>query len=48
MRRRAIALARGAYLPPTEQLPSALAAMGYDEYRDLQYKRERAVWHGSD
>ena len=46
VRRRASALARGAYVPPTEQLPPALAAMGYDEYRDLQFKRERALWHG--
>ena len=45
VRRRAIALARGAYLPPTEQLPPALAAMGYDQYRDLQFKRGRALWH---
>jgi glucans biosynthesis protein len=45
VRRRAIALARGAYLPPTEQLPPALAAMGYDEYRDLRFRPERAVWH---
>ena len=46
VRRRAIALARGAFLPPVEQLPPVMAAMGYDEYRDLRFRPERAVWHG--
>ena len=46
VRRRAIALARGAFLPPVEQLPPVMAAMGYDEYRDLRFRPDRAVWHG--
>ena len=46
VRRRAIALARAAFVPPVERLPPAMAAMGYDEYRDLRFRPERAVWHG--
>ena len=46
VRRRAIALARGAFVPPTERLPPAMAAMGYDEYRDLRFRPDKAVWHG--
>ena len=46
VRRRAIALARGAYVPPVERLPPVMAGMGYDEYRDLRFRPERAVWHG--
>ena len=46
VRRRAISLARSAFVPPTERLPPAMAAMGYDEYRDLRFKGERALWHG--
>ena len=46
VRRRAIALARGSYVLPVEQLSPVMAAMGYDEYRDLRFRPERAVWHG--
>ena len=33
-------------MPPVERLPPVMAAMGYDEYRDLRFRPERAVWHG--
>ena len=46
VRQRAAELAREPFAPPVERLPPAMAAMGYDEYRDLQFKRERAIWHG--
>ena len=46
VRHRAALLARESFAPPVERLPPALAAMGYDEYRDLRFKRERALWHG--
>src|SRR4029078_13328007 len=46
VRQRAAHLAREPFAPPAERLPPALAAIGYDEYRDLQFKRERAIWHG--
>lgn len=46
VRRRAIELARTAFVPPAERLAPAMAAMGYDEYRDLKFRPGQAVWHG--
>jgi glucans biosynthesis protein len=46
VRRRAEKLARRAYEPPRETPAAPLAAMGYDEYRDLRFRPERAVWRG--
>ncbi|MBN1607598.1 MAG: glucan biosynthesis protein [Polyangiaceae bacterium] len=48
VRRRAEELSRRVYEPPRETLPAVLAAMGYDEYRDLRFRPERAVWRGED
>ncbi len=31
---------------PSENLPPSLANLGYDEYRDIRYKREYALWRG--
>ena len=46
VRHRAALLAREPFAPLAERLPPVMAAMGYDEYRDLRFKRERALWHG--
>ncbi len=46
VRRRAEELSHHAYVAPAETLPSAMAAMGYDEYRDLRFRPESAVWRG--
>jgi glucans biosynthesis protein len=48
VRRRARELARRPYAAPAETLAPQLAAMGYDEYRDLRFRPERAIWRGSD
>ena len=45
VRRRAIELARTAFVPPAERLPPVMAAMGYDEYRDLKFRLDQSVWH---
>jgi periplasmic glucans biosynthesis protein len=45
VRKRAAELSRRAFEPPPETL-GPLAAMGYDEYRDLRFRPERAVWRG--
>jgi len=42
----AAALARRPWQAPSRDLPSALAALGYDRYRDYRYRPERALWHG--
>jgi glucans biosynthesis protein len=48
VRRRAAELSRHAFAPPQKMLSAPLAAMGYDEYRDLRFRPERAVWRGKD
>ncbi|MDZ4373104.1 MAG: glucan biosynthesis protein [Phenylobacterium sp.] len=37
-------LAAAPYRPPASPLPPALANMGYDAYRDLRFRADRAVW----
>lgn len=44
VRRQAQALARRPYQPPHADLPPALAALGYDAYRDLRFRPARALW----
>jgi glucans biosynthesis protein len=46
VRRRAIELANTRFVPPPERVPPAMAAMGYDEYRDLKFRSDQAVWRG--
>ena len=46
VRRRAEQLSRRPYQPQPQTLAAPLAAMGYDEYRDLRFRPERAVWRG--
>ena len=46
VRSRALELASKPFSPPPERLSPTMAAMGYDEYRDLQFKPEQAVWRG--
>ncbi len=48
VRKQAAELSRRIFEPPPETFPGALAAMGYDEYRDLRFRPERAVWRGED
>lgn len=47
VRQRAKELARRAFVPPVET-PAPLAAMGYDAYRDLRFRPERAIWRGKN
>ena len=44
--RQAADLAAQAYLPPP-RLPESLAALNYDEYRRIRFRKDRAVWKGS-
>ncbi|MBS0238104.1 MAG: glucan biosynthesis protein [Proteobacteria bacterium] len=37
-------LSERAFDPPVEQVPPALATMAYDDYRDLRFRPDRAVW----
>ena len=48
VRRRAEELSRQDFKPVQESLAAPLAAMGYDEYRDLRFRPERAVWRGEE
>lgn len=38
------ALAAKKFAPPKAELPQALRELGYDQYRDIRFKRERALW----
>ena len=41
---RAAGLAREPWRAPATMLPAALAALSYDDYRDIRYRPERALW----
>ncbi len=36
--------ARAAYEPPDRAQPAELAALGYDRYRDIRFRPDRAIW----
>ena len=38
------ALAAKKFVPPKADLPPVLRELGYDQYRDIRFKRERALW----
>ncbi|PHP65934.1 glucan biosynthesis protein D [Zhengella mangrovi] len=37
-----------AFAPPSEELPEALAALNYDDYRHIAYDPDRTVWRGNE
>ena len=37
-------LATKPFVPPKNDLPKALQEMTYDQYRDIRFQRERALW----
>jgi glucans biosynthesis protein len=39
-------LAKEAFVPPQENFPEPWASIGYDQFRDMRFRRERAIWHG--
>jgi len=39
-------LAKEAFVPPQENVPEPWASIGYDQFRDIRFRRERAIWHG--
>lgn len=44
---KARALAAQPYRPPdTSKLPQALAALDYDQYRDIRFRKSQALWRG--
>ena len=44
---RARRLAAAPYRPPATDLPPALAALDYDQYRSIRYRPEAALWRGA-
>ena len=44
---RAEKLAAGSYQKPSTSLPKSLKALTYDQYRDIRFKPERALWRGN-
>jgi glucan biosynthesis protein len=42
-----LAQARAArpYVKPSEELPAALSELSYDQYRDIRYRADHALWH---
>lgn len=47
LRERARALAAVPYQAPTVQVPESLAALNYDQYRDIRFRPESALWGGT-
>jgi periplasmic glucans biosynthesis protein len=44
VQKQARALAAEKFVPPKTDLPKQLQDLGYDQYRDIRFKRERAIW----
>jgi glucans biosynthesis protein len=45
--KQARALAAEKFVPPKIDLPKQLQDIGYDQFRDIRFKRERAIWTSS-
>ena len=39
-------LAKAPFAPPSTQLPEEWLNLGYDRYRDVRFRAERAIWRG--
>jgi glucans biosynthesis protein len=48
VRKLARRLSRRTFVPPAERLPSALADLNYDQYRELRFRSAKAIWHKED
>lgn len=44
---RARALARSPYREPSDTLPDPIRRLDYDQYRDIRFRPERALWRGA-
>jgi glucans biosynthesis protein len=44
VQKQARALAAEKFVPPKIDLPKQLQDIGYDQFRDIRFKRERAIW----
>lgn len=45
VRRLADDLSRQDFVPPAEVMPTGFASIGYDQYRDVRFRPEQAIWH---
>jgi len=41
-------LALSEFVPASDDLPPVLADLTYDQYRDIRFNRDRAIWAGTD
>jgi len=41
-------LAKKAYSPPSDTLPSAISSLNFDQFRGIAYKPDQALWHGQN
>lgn len=48
LREHARALSKREYEPPNKSLPAGLADLSYDQYRDIRFRPERALWLDAD
>jgi glucans biosynthesis protein len=44
---RAAKLASSPYRKPSGSLPKAIKSLGYDQYRDIRFRPDRALWHNT-
>lgn len=45
--RKARQLAQKSYQEPDRKVPAALANLTYDQYRDIRFRPDKALWHGT-
>lgn len=48
LKEQALELARQAYQPASDQLPARLRALDWDQYQQIGYRSDRALWHNRD
>ena len=40
-------LAAHPYVPPAQKLPQVFQDLSYDQYRDIRFRPDQAIWHGT-
>jgi glucans biosynthesis protein len=48
LKEKAKALASSAFQPSSQAMPEALANLNYDQYRNIEFRSEKAIWSGTE
>jgi glucans biosynthesis protein len=48
LKEKAKALASSAYKPQSQDMPEALANLNYDQFRNIEFRSDKAIWNGTE